>query len=95
MANQNTHPSPEMIMKIGSGFWASKILLTAVNFQLFTKLAEKNSMPAGEIKNDLGLQCTDRNLFDFLNTLTGLGFLNREGILESARYSNNIDTDFF
>lgn len=95
MANQNTQASPEMIMKIGSGFWASKIVLTAVNFQLFTRLAEKKSMPAAEIKTDLGLQCTDRHLFDFLDTLTGLGFLNREGVLESAIYSNSIDTDFF
>lgn len=95
MANQNIHPSPENIMKIGSGFWASKILLTAVNFQLFTKLAEKKSMPASEIKNVLELQCTDRNVFDFLDTLTGFGFLNREGVLESAMYSNSIDTDFF
>ena len=95
MANQSTHPSPEMIMKIGSGFWASKIVLTAVNFQLFTKLAKKKSMPAAEIKTELGLQCTDRHLFDFLDTLSGFGFLNREGVLETAIYSNSIDTDFF
>ncbi|HEY5408849.1 MAG TPA: methyltransferase [Ginsengibacter sp.] len=95
MANQNIHPSPENIMKIGSGFWASKILLTAVNFQLFTKLAENKSMSAAEIKNVLELQCTDRNVFDFLDTLTGFGFLNREGVLESAMYSNSIDTDVF
>lgn len=95
MANQNVHPSPENIMKIGTGFWASKILLTAVNFQLFTKLAEKKSMSAAELKNVLELQCTDRNVFDFLDTLTGFGFLNREGVLESVMYSNNIDTDVF
>ncbi len=65
MANQNTHPSPENIMKIGSGFWASKILLTAVNFHLFTKIAEKKSMSAAELKNELGLQCTYRNVYDF------------------------------
>ena len=95
MANQNTQPSPERIMQIGSGFWASKILLTAVNFQLFTRLAEKKSMSAADVKNALELKCTDRHLFDFLDALTGLGFLNREGILESALYSNNTDTDFF
>ena len=95
MTNQNTAPSPETIMKIGSGFWASKILLTAVNFELFTRLAEKQSMSAAEVKSDLGLQCTDRHLFDFLDSLTGLGFLDRKGILESASYSNTTDTDFF
>lgn len=95
MENQTIQPSPENIMKIGSGFWASKILLTAVNFHLFTKLAEKKSMSASEVKNELGLQCTDRNVYDFLDTLTGFGFLNREGVLESAVYSNSIDTDVF
>jgi hypothetical protein len=94
MENEN-HPSPEMIMKIGTGFWASKVLLSAVKFQLFTRLAEKKSMSATEIKNELGLQCTDRNVFDFLDALTGFGFLNREGILETAKYSNGIDTGVF
>ena len=95
MENKNNQPSPENIMKIGAGFWASKILLTAVNFQLFTKLAAKQSMSASEIKTELNLQCTDRNVFDFLDTLTGFGFLNRTGILENANYSNSIDTDVF
>jgi O-methyltransferase/methyltransferase family protein len=91
----NNHPSPEMIMKIGTGFWASKVLLSAVNFQLFTKLAERKSMSAPAIKTALGLQCTDRNVYDFLDTLTGFGFLSREGILETAMYANSVDSDFF
>ena len=82
-------------MKIGTGFWASKVLLTAVNFQLFTILAEKKQMSASAIKKLLGFNCTDRNVYDFLDTLTGFGFLNREGILETAIYSNGIDTDVF
>ena len=95
MSNQNSQPSPENIMKIGSGFWASKILLTAVNFYLFTKISEKKSMSAAELKKELGLQCTDRNVYDFLDALTGFGFLTRDGILEGAIYSNSIDADIF
>ena len=95
MSHTNDSPSPESIMKIGTGFWASKILLTAVHFQLFTHLEQKKSMSAADIKKTLGLQCLDRHLFDFLDTLTGLGFLNREGLLETARYSNSIDTATF
>ncbi len=34
-------------------------------------------------------------MFDFLDCLTGLGFLKREGLLETARYSNTLDTDTF
>ena len=95
MNNHIEQPSPATIMQIGSGFWASKVLLSAVNFELFTKLADYKTMTATQIKNDLGLKCNDRNVFDFLDTLTGFGFLKREGILETAKYSNGTDTDIF
>jgi hypothetical protein len=96
MVNQNNHqPSPASILEIGSGFWASKLLLAAVKFQLFTKLAEMESMSGKQIKEILNLKCTDIHLYDFLDALTGLGFLNREGILESAVYSNSLNADTF
>ncbi len=88
-------PSPEMIMQIGTGFWPSKILLTAIDFGLFTHIAQKGSLSAKEIKSALSLQCTDRHLFDFLDVLSSFGFLNREGLLENAQYSNSVDTDTF
>jgi len=95
MESQTNQPSPENIMKIGTGFWASKILLTAVSFQLFSKLSEKKTMKAKDVKEILGLKCTDRNVYDFLDALTVFGFLTREGILETAIYSNAIDADTF
>ncbi|ESU21212.1 putative O-methyltransferase [Flavobacterium enshiense DK69] len=95
MNNTQNHPTPESILQIASGFWASKILLSAVKFQIFTTLAERKSMSAGEIKSLLGFKCSDRNVCDFLDALTAFGFLNREGILETAKYSNNADADFF
>ncbi len=95
MEQQPNQPSPENIMKIGTGFWPSKILLTAVSFQLFTRLAEKKTMKANDIKNILGFKCTDRNVYDFLDALTVLGFLKRQGILDTAIYSNAPDTDTF
>jgi hypothetical protein len=82
-------------MQMGTGFWASKILLAAVNFQLFTRLAEKKKMSAAQIKTTLNLKCTDRNVYDFLDALTGFGFLNREGLLGTAQYSNSVNTDVF
>ncbi|MCF0072948.1 acetylserotonin O-methyltransferase [Dyadobacter sp. CY261] len=93
--DQAIEPSPESILQMGTGFWASKVLLTAVDFDLFTLLAETGPLTAGELKQKLDLHCTDRHLFDFLDTLTGLGFLNRTGILETASYSNSPDTDLF
>ena len=95
MENQTNNPTPESIFQIGTGFWASKILLAAVNFELFTKLAIKKKMTAQEIKSDLNLQCSDRNVFDFLDTLVGFGFLTRNGLLEKAAYSNSPNTDTF
>ncbi|OOG67162.1 methyltransferase [Flavobacterium sp. A45] len=95
MENQDNQPSPASIMQIGSGFWASKVLLAAVKFKLFTKLAEKQSMSAQQIKTMLNLKCNDIHLFDFLDALTGFGFLNRKGILESAVYSNSLNADAF
>src|ERR1035437_3874432 len=93
--NNQLQPSPEMIMKTGTGFWASKILLAAVKFGLFTLLAENGKMSCSQIKAQLDLHCTDRHAFDFLDALTGLGFLNREGLLETAVYSNTTDTAIF
>ncbi len=95
MEKENNQLSPESIMQIGTGFWASKILLAAVNFQLFTRLAEKKLMTAQQIKMMLNLLCTDRNVYDFLDALTAFGFLKREGLLETAQYSNSKNTDFF
>lgn len=86
---------PSQIMQIGTGFWASKILLSAVKFQIFTTLAQKKTMSASELKSHLGFSCTDRNVYDYLDALTTFGFLNRAGLLETAKYSNSADTDFF
>jgi hypothetical protein len=52
-------------------------------------------MPGKDIKKNLNLHCTDRHLYDFLDALTVFGFLTREGILETAVYSNSPDTDTF
>lgn len=83
---------PSKIMQIGMGFWASKTLLTAVNLELFTLLANAE-LSGEEIKNELGLH--QRSLYDFLDTLVALGFLNRTGIKESAMYYNSDDSDLF
>ena len=68
---------PSKIMQIGMGFWASKTLLTAVNIQLFTLLA-KGNLSGEEIGKTLGLH--ERSLYDFLDSLVALGFLNRTGL---------------
>ncbi|POY37169.1 methyltransferase [Solitalea longa] len=91
---QQTAIDPARIMQVGMGFWASKTLLTAVKLNLFTLLG-KGQQSTKQIKNQLGLQTTDRHVSDWLDTLVSLGFLNREGIFDSANYSNTPDTDLF
>ena len=83
---------PSNIMQVGMGFWASKALLTAVKMELFTHLAVK-PLRGTEIKRELCLN--GRGMYDFLDTLVALGFLNRKGSKETALYSNSADSDFF
>jgi precorrin-6B methylase 2 len=90
--NEKNQVSPDKIMQIGMGFWASKTLLTAVNMGLFTQLAH-NAMSGNEIRKALGLN--ERSLYDFLDTLVALGFLSRTGLKKSAIYSNATDTGLF
>ncbi|WP_018615269.1 methyltransferase [Segetibacter koreensis] len=87
-------PTPSKIMQLGMGFWASKVLLTAVKFELFTLLATK-PLSTREIKEKLGLGCDDRHVFDWLDTLVSLGFLERTGLLQNSMYSNAEDTGIF
>ena len=84
--------TPSRIMEIGMGFWASKTLLTAVKLGLFTHLAN-GKLSGKEIQDKLKLH--DRSLFDFLDTLVALGFLNRSGLKESAVYNNSEDSNLF
>lgn len=83
---------PGKIMQVGMGFWASKVLLSAVNLGVFTALS--NGRRSGQsLKNELGLH--NRSLYDFLDSLVALGFLNRTGFKQEAYYSNAEDTDLF
>jgi precorrin-6B methylase 2 len=84
--------SPTRIMDTGMGFWASKVLLTAVNIGLFTRLG-RGPASAEKLKTKLGLH--DRNLYDFLDALVAMGFLQRKGLKETALYSNAPDTDLY
>lgn len=83
---------PSKIFQIGTGFFASKVLLTAVSMELFTILA-KRELSAQEIQIRLGLH--ERGLYDFLDALVALGFLDRSGLKHTALYKNTEETDLF
>ncbi|MBL8548820.1 MAG: hypothetical protein JNJ73_02460 [Hyphomonadaceae bacterium] len=84
--------SPDHIMQVGLGFWASKTLLSAVELELFTRLAE-GPKTGGEIERALGLN--PRGTADFLDSLVALGLLERSGEGAGARYANTPATDVF
>ncbi|MGA9120736.1 MAG: methyltransferase [Bacteroidota bacterium] len=87
-----TPVSPEHILKLGMGYWASKTVLTAVQLKLFTILAQKPHS-AGEIRERLGLH--ERSYLDFLDALVALKLLKRKGLGGEAIYSNTPETDTF
>lgn len=87
-----TQVDPSKIMQIGTGFFASKTLLTANKMGLFTLLGV-SPRSGRDIQEELGLH--PRSLYDFLDALVALGFLNRTGIKETSVYSNAADSDLF
>lgn len=84
--------TPDKIMQVGFGFFGSKVLLSAVKFGLFTRLA-KHSMSGEMIRKEFDLD--GRGLYDWLDALVALGFLEREGHKEDAVYSNAPVSDRF
>ena len=85
-------PSPDQILQIGMGFWASKALLSAVELGLFTALADGPKTGA-ELEAALGLH--PRATWDFLDTLVAIGMLDREGDGAEGRYRNTRATDLY
>lgn len=80
--------SPDRILQTGLAFWGSKTLLTAVEMELFTKLAQHPGDLAS-VQGRVGLH--PRAARDFLDALVALGFLQRaDGI-----YRNTAETDLF
>ena len=85
-------PTPEQILQIGMGFWASKTLLSAVELELFTVLSD-TGLTGDEIAGKLELH--ERSRCDFLDALVALGLLERAGNGPGAVYSNTPDTAIF
>src|SRR5437016_1725362 len=85
-------PDPSHILQIGMGFMASKTLLTAVKMGLFTELGS-SALSAREIQSRFKLH--GRGLMDFLDALHSLDLLSREGVGETAKYSNTETTQIY
>ncbi len=77
-------PDPGAIMQLGTAFWASKTLLSAVELGLFTELAANGPGDAEALRTRLGLH--PRSARDFFDALVALGMLERtDGVYENTR----------
>ena len=84
--------SPARIMEVGMGFWPAKVLLSAVELGLFTKLGGE-AMTGVELMAALGLH--PRSNPDFFDTLVALRFLERDGDGPGSKYRNSKETAVF
>ena len=81
----STQHDPGPILQTAFGFWSSKVLLTAVEFGLFTTLGSRR-LTGHELGAELGLH--PRGINDFLDALVAMKFLDREGDGTQAKYFN-------
>ena len=84
--------NPAAILQTAFGFWSSKVLLTAVEFGVFTRLG-KLQLTGIELGEQLGLH--PRGIADFFDTLVAMKFLEREGDGPTARYANTPESALF
>ncbi len=82
-------PDPTFVAQTLSAFWASQVLLTAVQFDLFTLLGD-GAMKGPQIEKAMGLH--PRATYDFLDSLVAMKILDREGDGSNGRYKNTPDS---
>ena len=83
-----TEPTPDRILDLGTGFWGSKALLTAVELGIFSELA------AGPLERETlreRLRLHPRGARDFFDALVALGVLERR----DSVYANTPETGLF
>jgi hypothetical protein len=83
---------PSSILRSAFGFWNSKVLLTAVEFALFTKLGTRR-LTGAELGAELLLH--PRAIGDFFDALVAMRFLGREGDGPEAKYFNTPEGSLF
>jgi alkyl hydroperoxide reductase subunit AhpC/SAM-dependent methyltransferase len=93
----NGHPAipvlnPSSILQTAFSFWQSKVLLTAVEFGVFTRLARR-PLTGSELGGEL--QFHPRANADFFDALVAMKFLDREGDGPQAKYLNTPEGALF
>ena len=78
-------PLPDRILQTGLAFWSSKVLLSALELDLFTELARAPGNLNALIER---LKLHPRGARDFLDALVSMGFLERD----NGNYRNTEET---
>jgi SAM-dependent methyltransferase len=81
--------TPAAIMQLGTAFWGSKTLLSAVELGVFSELAGAGALDGEALRERLGLH--PRGARDFFDALVALGMLKRE----DDCYANTPATELF
>jgi SAM-dependent methyltransferase len=81
--------TPDWIMQLGTAFWGSKTLLSAVELRVFGVLSQAGPLTADELRDRLELH--PRSAKDFFDALVALKMLDRT----DGRYSNTAETEHF
>lgn len=88
----NDQLDPSHIMQTATAFWGSKVLLTAVELDLFSLLGNE-AMTAAQLGD--ALQLHPRGRYDFFDALVALKFLDRDGDGPAGKYRNTAETAAF
>src|SRR6188474_801998 len=88
----SSQPNPSAILQTAFSFWSSKVLLTAVEFGMFTKLANRR-LTGAELGRELGMH--PRGVADFFDALVAMKFLEREGDGPQSKYFNTPEGALF
>jgi SAM-dependent methyltransferase len=81
-------PSLDRILEIGQSFWRAKALMSAVELDLFTHLAEAGPLDLTAVRARTDLHA--RGARDFLDALVALGLLDRD---RDGRYTNTPESE--
>jgi hypothetical protein len=84
-----TKVEPDRILELGYAFRMAKVLLSAVELDVFTTLAE-GPLDCGALKTRIGIH--ERGARDFFDALVSLSVLERDG---AGRYGNTPETHFY
>jgi hypothetical protein len=84
--------NPSAILQTAFSFWSSKVLLTAVELSVFTRLANRK-LTGAELGAELKFH--PRAVADFFDTLVAMKFLGRDGDGPTAKYFNTPEGALF